>query len=847
MLRGLGGHPAHLRGDWDSYQNDYTGLDWTTTDPEKIWNIIYDVPSQADMEEADSLAKARGAGYVFITDAGLPNPYDVLPEASYWDDEQAQVAAGGSPGATPPSVPSGVQATSIGSSQIALSWDGSTPGSQSVAAYDVYQNGDFLTSVPGTSTSYTAVGLQPSTSYGFSVLARDAYGNSSPQSSPLQVETSAAGTAPDAPTNLSAGSTTFTSTTLAWDAPDDPTLAGYNIYENGQEVLSVPSGTTSITVGGLSSGGTSYSFTVQAVDASGAISPQSSTAQASTETLPSGQMITLAAESESASTYYYSAQYLMPFAFRRVYISTGTSPCFWTGSDPQICANYILENDQLYRYSGDGSDWAVSMVADIDPTVEGYETSWSVPAADLGSPFYQNDVFEADGYAPETYGGVLSNESGPTLPLETTGGFNVSEAGECKPCDGDPVNPSTGEYSAISSDIDVPGKGEELELARTYGSETASTLGPFGYGWTDSYEMSIEPDPVLGPSVMDVVQENGSVADFAEQPNGTWLPPGRVFASLVENSGGGWTFTRHDGESFTFNSAGQLISESDLNGETTTLSYTDGLLTTVTDPAGRTLSFTYNGAALVTKVTDSAGRSVMYSYNSSDQLTSVTDVTGGTWQYGYGANNLLTSVTSPDGGVTTNVYDNLGRVVSQTNQLGEKTTWSYDVDPVTQTGTTSVTAPEGIETQYNVTDGDLESETQAYGTSEAATTLYTYDPLTNAIATVVDPDGHETSYTYDPEGDMTSETDPMGRTTTWTYNNWGEVTSETQPASYGGQAVTTTNTYDQPAYSSGGAGNLNYSVDTHPLAKRGARGHTGHPLRPRRRGPPGRRHRDDRP
>ncbi len=62
---------------------------------------------------------------------------------------------------------------------------------------------------------------------------------------------------------------------------------------------------------------------------------------------------------------------------------------------------------------------------------------------------------------------------------------------------------------------------------------------------------------------------------------------------------------------------------------------------------------------------------------------------------------------------------------------------------------------------------------------------------------------------YDADGNLVSEVDPLGQTTTWTYNAYDEVTSETLPATYGSAGpVTTTYTYDEPAYSSGGAGNL---------------------------------------
>jgi RHS repeat-associated protein len=886
-----------FEGDYSSYTSSYVPLSWTVTDPEKVWHIVYDVPTASDMENVVALSKQRGAGYVYVTDATLPNPYGTLPETSYWDDEEAQLPPGGDPGSVAPLAPTGLSVSSIAGDQATIGWDASTPGSQPVAAYDVYRNNVWLAAVPAGTTSYTATDLEPSTGYDFAVSARDAFGNTSGQSAELSLVTSAAGPAPPAPADVTASSTTYTSTALAWSASSEPdgstgTITGYNIYANGTEVLSVPSSTTSLVVGGLAPDGTAYSFEVQATDSSGSVSALSSAASTTTQTLPGGQMITSPSETASGGTFIYSADYLMPFAFRRVYIATGgplevwsaSDPCFYTGSDPSICANYVIENDALDRYTGDGTDWQVTEAAAITPVVNGYEYSWTVPATDLGSPASQQYVFNGDGDAPESYGGEISDSAGPTLTGETTGGPNPSEAQDCQPCTGGPVDSLTGRLSEVVTDMTVPGRGAELDLERTYDSSMASSLGPFGYGWTSSYAMSIGPDATYGPSVMDVTQENGSVVDFAKQPDGSWAPPSRVFASLVGNADGTWTFTRHDGESFKFSSAGQLIAESDLNGDTTTLWYSGGKLATVTDPAGRALTFTYSGP-LVTEVTDSSGRSVTYAYNSADDLTGVTDVDGGTWQYGYGAGNLLTSSTRPGGGATSYAYNSADQVESETGPLSRTTKWSYAVDLTTLSGTTVATGPEGVETQYAYSDGDLVAQTDAYGTDEAATTLYTYDPVTDQVAAEVGPDGHETTYTYDREGDRTSETDPMGRTTTWTYNGYGEVTSMTLPATYGGATLTatatttttltatatttttltstaataltstaataltstaataltstaatalaptstltatatTTYTYDEPAYSSGGAGNLT-SISTPVLSPAGDEG-----------------------
>lgn len=81
---------------------------------------------------------------------------------------------------TPPSVPTGLTATSASSSQINLSWNTSTDD-MGVAGYKIYRGGAYLKSVTTTSTSNT--GLEASTLYCYAVSAYDAAGNESGQSS----------------------------------------------------------------------------------------------------------------------------------------------------------------------------------------------------------------------------------------------------------------------------------------------------------------------------------------------------------------------------------------------------------------------------------------------------------------------------------------------------------------------------------------------------------------------------------------------------------------------------------------------------------------------------------------
>src|SRR5439155_586393 len=84
------------------------------------------------------------------------------------------------PDTTPPTVPAGLTATAVSSSQINLSWAASSD-TVGVSGYRVYRSGAQIATT--SATSFANTGLQPSTTYTYTVAAYDAAGNLSAQSS----------------------------------------------------------------------------------------------------------------------------------------------------------------------------------------------------------------------------------------------------------------------------------------------------------------------------------------------------------------------------------------------------------------------------------------------------------------------------------------------------------------------------------------------------------------------------------------------------------------------------------------------------------------------------------------
>src|SRR5438445_484971 len=165
-----------------------------------------------------------------------------------------------------PSTPAGLTALAASSSRINLSWLAATDN-VGVIRYGVYRDGVQIAIVAG--TSYANRGLAEATTYSYTVVAYDTSCNVSAQGSAVSATTKALADtqAPSSPTNLAATAVSSSQIDLSWSpATDNVGVTGYRVYRNGTLAAS-PTG-TSVSITGLSAG-TTYSFTVAAVDAAG--------------------------------------------------------------------------------------------------------------------------------------------------------------------------------------------------------------------------------------------------------------------------------------------------------------------------------------------------------------------------------------------------------------------------------------------------------------------------------------------------------------------------------------------------------------------------------------------------
>jgi RHS repeat-associated protein len=386
-----------------------------------------------------------------------------------------------------------------------------------------------------------------------------------------------------------------------------------------------------------------------------------------------------------------------------------------------------------------------------------------------------------------------------------------------------------------------------LSLSFVYNSYNADTSRAIvdtvmGYGWTHSYNIFLFTQAGLTFRY----DGEGRVTRYGLGPGGTYVAATGYFETLGA-SGGGFTVTQKDKTTYHFalipgtpflvsGSVYRLTSIGDRNGNTTTLTYSSGNLTQVTDTYGRAITFTYTAQNKLASVTDPLGRvttlqydstghkltkitdpnnnSIQYSYNTFYQLTGKTDKAGRTFTYSYssgfpglpiavkdGAGGTSATLSNPSSWSTnpTQLALYLKRVYTPsttTDTDGRGNTWKYQYD--SNGYLTQFIAPDGATTTYtydpatlqlatmtdpngNTTSNIYDSEGNRLHTTDALghVTAYTYEPVFNMMTRMTDPRGRVTTYTYDTRGNRVQETDPLGKGRHWAYDSHGNVTQYT--------------------------------------------------------------------
>jgi len=267
----------------------------------------------------------------------------------------------------------------------------------------------------------------------------------------------------------------------------------------------------------------------------------------------------------------------------------------------------------------------------------------------------------------------------------------------------------------------------------------------------------------------------------------------------------------------TYNEYGDVTSVTTPDGSVTMRSFDSrrNLLRTV-DPLGNEKRFEYDGNNLVRSI-DELGNAMVYGYNSENQLISETTAEGRVTRFGY-TNGLMTTVTNPSGDTRNINYDmdgrviaesdfennytrfqldGVGRKISETDPLGNRQTWTYDA----RGNNLSHTDARGnrTENEYNA-QGDLIKRTK-YDNTIPSVWQYRYDGESRLLETTdpngntsrierdslgrmiktIDGLGNETAFDYDANGNLIKSVDPLGGATTSTFDEMDRVVQRDDP------------------------------------------------------------------
>ncbi|UJP01285.1 MAG: DUF6531 domain-containing protein, partial [Nitrosomonas sp.] len=226
--------------------------------------------------------------------------------------------------------------------------------------------------------------------------------------------------------------------------------------------------------------------------------------------------------------------------------------------------------------------------------------SWVYPVCNVGDPV-----------------GSVSNETicniSDTLPDK---GANAGQPQEYS-CVGNPVNTAMG--NKYAEEIDIVSSGN-LSFSRYYNSLGLSGSLQVGFAWSHNFQRSL----FINAATTTATRPDGRSAYF-RLVGSSWVNQQAGGDQLVQIPGIGWQLITANDTIESYNTTGRLLTISNREGRTQTLSYdTNGRLTSVTDDTGRMLSFTYDGSSRISTMTDPANGVYQYSYDAAGNLTSVT-------------------------------------------------------------------------------------------------------------------------------------------------------------------------------------------------------------------------------
>ncbi|MEW6747577.1 MAG: RHS repeat-associated core domain-containing protein [Planctomycetota bacterium] len=263
---------------------------------------------------------------------------------------------------------------------------------------------------------------------------------------------------------------------------------------------------------------------------------------------------------------------------------------------------------------------------------------------------------------------------------------------------------------------------------------------------------------------------------------------------------------------YTYNSRGQIVTETDPGGMVTRHTYdalTADHLTVSVDDGGLslTMQMTYDAAGNRTQSIDPRGHATAYAYDAKRELSQVTtpppflDVS----QFSYDGEGNLTTIERETGDplepwqTIAMTYTRTNKKATHTDPEGNTTSYEYDAADLLTKLTDAEAAARGTFTEYRydaagrlerIIDGrGIETQHHTYTANGKRASLsdsndnlstYQYDAY-DRLSKVVYPDGSFEQFTYDAVGNLVERRTRAGMTITFAYDALNRLTTKTLP------------------------------------------------------------------